>query len=227
MERTHEDFKTLTASYVLGALPEEELPEVRRHIAACEECLELADSLSAGAASLALAVEPVEPPAGFKARVLERVAAERPATEGPGRPASWYRRLLPVAALLLITAIVVVAVFRPIAGNGRRHRVDELLASRRGIELEGEGAAKARIVPSDGGFTLAAADLDEPRRGRVYQLWLIDDKEITSGGTFLARDGVALVRGERSLRGVDAVAVTIEPEGGSPRPTGRKVIASA
>ena len=68
--------------------------------------------------------------------------------------------------------------------------------------------------------------LDE---GQQYQLWLIADGQRTSGAVFsVPTDGyqTVLVESLRPLREYGAFGITIEPAGGSPGPTGDRVMGS-
>jgi len=58
-----------------------------------------------------------------------------------------------------------------------------------------------------------------PPAGRVYQLWTISGETAAPGPTFVPKDGSVLARVKVPLAGSDLMAVTIEPEGGSTRPT--------
>jgi anti-sigma factor RsiW len=80
---------------------------------------------------------------------------------------------------------------------------------------------------SRNGWTLIAHNLPMPRAGRTYQLWLVTPAGKISAGTFMpdAR-GAAMVRATYALArdSLSAVAVTDEPAGGMPQPTGQMVI---
>jgi hypothetical protein len=76
-------------------------------------------------------------------------------------------------------------------------------------------------------WTLVARDLPVPAAGRTYQLWLVTPKAKISAGTFLPRpDGAAEVQATYALApdALTAIAVTEEPAGGVPQPTGALVI---
>jgi Anti-sigma-K factor rskA len=61
---------------------------------------------------------------------------------------------------------------------------------------------------------------------KVYQVWLVERGEHTSGGVFEAREGNGwvLVRSNEPLADYDVVGVTIEPRGGSDGPTSPPVL---
>lgn len=72
-------------------------------------------------------------------------------------------------------------------------------------------------------WTMLAQDLAAPGRGRTYQLWLVttDGQRINAGTFDPDASGRAVVRATYELEPtrLAAVAVTDEPEGGSPQPT--------
>jgi anti-sigma-K factor RskA/putative zinc finger protein len=78
-------------------------------------------------------------------------------------------------------------------------------------------------------WTLVARDLPLPAPGRTYQLWLVTRKAKISAGTFSPRpDGAAEVQATYALAAdaLTAIAVTDEPAGGVPQPTGALVISA-
>jgi len=80
---------------------------------------------------------------------------------------------------------------------------------------------------SRNGWTLIAHNLPMPRAGRTYQLWLVTPTGKISAGTFMPdTSGGAMVRATYALArdSLSAIAVTDEPAGGMPQPTGQMVI---
>jgi Anti-sigma-K factor rskA/Putative zinc-finger len=78
-------------------------------------------------------------------------------------------------------------------------------------------------------WTLVARDLPVPAAGRTYQLWLVTPKAKISAGTFMPQpDGAAEVQATYALAPdqLTAIAVTEEPAGGVPQPTGALVISA-
>jgi hypothetical protein len=76
-------------------------------------------------------------------------------------------------------------------------------------------------------WTLVAHNMPELKAGRTYQLWLVTAKAKISAGTFEPKNGEAMVRAMYSLAPNElmALAVTEEPAGGMPQPTGSMVMA--
>lgn len=93
-----------------------------------------------------------------------------------------------------------------------------------GVAPAGAARARAYISPTRGLF-FAAEGLPPLPAGRTYQLWTIVAGAPVSHGVFdLPADGRAQVLAQAPPGPVDAVAVTIEPAGGVPSPTGDKVL---
>jgi anti-sigma-K factor RskA len=87
--------------------------------------------------------------------------------------------------------------------------------------------ASALLNPARTSAMILARDL-APQQGKDYQLWLIrGDEKIPAGILRASPEGATLARiGEDVLRGgrPDAFAVTVEPQGGMPQPTGPIVL---
>ena len=81
MNLTHDDVRDLAAGFVLGALTPEEDAAVRDHLASCTEPHPEIGELGGVVPYLAGSVEPVEPPAALRSRLLAAAAAERPVAE--------------------------------------------------------------------------------------------------------------------------------------------------
>jgi anti-sigma-K factor RskA len=84
------------------------------------------------------------------------------------------------------------------------------------------------VLTGDGrSGTLVVDGLPKLGPERQYQLWLIQDGQRTSGGVFSVDSwgyGAMVIESERPLDSFQSVGVTIEPAGGSPGPTGEKVL---
>ena len=240
MERAHEDSKGLIAAYVLGALSDPELRDIRSHIMSCDECMAEVERLVEALPSLALSVAPAPLPDGFADRVMGRVAAEREVGRTTDRRSPRPRRplaqVLSFGVLVLAVAVlsmVVVQTRREVAI--RQKVIDALVRRGGGIALNKSGVTVARLVPAKGGALFVAAGLKSAPSGRTYQLWLMRGAclkrptgrcDKVSAGTFDASGGVAVLTVARSLGGWDAAAVTVEPRGGSKQPTTPPVLVS-
>ena len=74
---THEELRESLPAFALGALDADEHREVTAHVASCAECAAEVSALGRVVEEIGLDATPVSPPAGLKAKVLERVANER------------------------------------------------------------------------------------------------------------------------------------------------------
>ena len=102
----------------------------------------------------------------------------------------------------------------------------------RTLALAGQGEfrqalAKAYIEPESGRLIVYAHNLPPVPDGHTYQLWIIVDKQPISAGLLTAdKQGEAKYdAGRMQLGGSVSVAVTLEPAGGVPKPTGPLVLA--
>ncbi len=115
---------------------------------------------------------------------------------------------------------------------------DSLVAAMTGAQVSVvELASTAKLPPGARMFwdrltnrwTLITHDLQPAQAGRTYQLWLVTAKaEKISAGTFNTdAQGRAVVQATYALAEADlaAIAITEEPEGGSPQPTGTILVA--
>ena len=107
-----------------------------------------------------------------------------------------------------------------------RGRVQNLQASQeesRMVALEGPGAAHGAhvevMILGDQRAVLMAEDMPPVPKDRTFQIWIIDDDVPKPSGLFETREDPVATVIDQPLNGADAVAVSVEPEGGSPKPT--------
>lgn len=225
MTRSHEELRSLVPAYVLGAVSEDELREVRDHIVSCDECLAEADGYAEAAASLALAAPVEAPPAGFADRVVESATGGVPQRAPARRRAPWWVRLGAAAGAAALVAVGALWVDARNDLAAQRELVASLLRADDGVRLRGGGAV-AVVVPAEDGAVFVVDGLDAAPDGRDYQLWFLDGGEPASAGVFDVSGDVAVVETGRSLDGVEGAAVTVEPDGGSPQPTTDPIVVS-
>ena len=95
--------------------------------------------------------------------------------------------------------------------------------------LQGSGPAAAAsgfVVAGTGGTNyMVVSGLPDPGAGRTYQAWYLKGQTAVSAGTFtLGTDGVTVVGMSATAGAVTAVALTIEPTGGSDQPTSQPIV---
>jgi anti-sigma-K factor RskA len=99
------------------------------------------------------------------------------------------------------------------------------------IDLAGQtpapGATARALWSRENGMVFTAADLPPAPAGRVYQVWVVTADAPVSAG-LLTRDfpsrAAHVFRTPRDIGAPVAAAVTLEPEGGVPAPTGEKYL---
>jgi anti-sigma-K factor RskA len=229
----------LLPAYALDCLDEEELVRVSEHLAVCAECRAELRSYQAVTDQLALAVPQAAPPTRLKRQLMDRIQPSHPTPFSQPWPSWWQRwtsfmqRTTPVWGLASLFLILVLAVGNLLLWQ----RVNQAETTTRAqamreVTLAGTQAAPGAtgliIVSLDGRYgTLVVDHLPPLDPERQYQLWLIRDGQRTSGAVFsVSRDGYGSVwiSSPQPLSSYSAFGVTIEPAGGSPGPTGDKVL---
>lgn len=168
------------------------------------------------------AATPVEPPPATEA--IQTVARR-----------NWTRGLLALAAsfILLValgtTAVVIGDRLRApaevVALNEIEASPDAQTAS---IDIEDGGIATAHWSESVGKAVLVTTDLPPTASDETYQLWFVRDDGAVPAGLFEPdREGSATALLDGAVQAGDVIAVTVEPEGGSPtgQPTSDPIFA--
>ena len=229
-----ERFEELAAAYALGALAGEERLWFEAYLAGHPELSAEVDELGSVANLLALAPADQEPPAGLRRSVLESVGAPREVISG--EPPRRSRRTEPARRFLRPEMLAAAAAFAAVIGlllwnASLRDQNGDLrgeIAERRTVEMEGSGLASNAggevLLRGEDRAVLVASGLPPAPEGEVYETWIIRDGVPEPAGLFQPRDGDAAAPVEGSMEGAEAVAVTLEPEGGSPMPTSDPIL---
>ncbi|MFE2557828.1 anti-sigma factor domain-containing protein [Streptomyces sp. NPDC059352] len=245
------DLHTLTGAYVLDALDtEEEREAVERHLAHCAGCAQEVRELSETAARLGLAAaEPVGP--ALRAEVLRRIAGVRqlPPVTAPadGRFRGGGRGLRRLPHWALAASLAAAVTLAGVAGLEYR-RAEE--ADLRATRAEASAAAVAAVLaapdarvstarladgavgtlvhsPSLDRAVFAAAGMPAPPDGKVYQLWYDVGGTMRSAGLMASGATTSTTLLEGPANRSAGIGITVEPEGGSPRPTSAPVATMA
>lgn len=101
----------------------------------------------------------------------------------------------------------------------------------KGTEIASRSSGRVYGKADQSSFMLVVHNLPPLERGKVYQLWLSDATgDRTSGGTFTLDEegyGWLVVRLTKSLSDFTNMGITVEPLGGSPAPTGPRVMSTS
>jgi anti-sigma-K factor RskA len=232
----HERFDELKNAFVLGALPEEERREVEEYLAAHPERQTEIDELGAVAGLLALSPQEQEPPPQLRRSIMNVVEAEaeRPRTE-PSSGLARIREFLDVRNLVLgAAALLVIGLFSwNVLLQGQIQDLQDQAQSPQApqvVVLEGSGAArqaKAEVmVLHNDQAVLMADDMPPVPEDRTCQIWVIENDVPKPSGLFEPKEGPIAVVVENSVDRGDTIAVTLEPEGGSRKPTTDPMLAA-
>ena len=220
----HGRFEELKDAYVLGALTEAERQEFEEYLASHPERQAEVEELGTVAGLLALSPQENEPPPQLRSRILEAVRGEAPHAGEDRRSAfAWIGELLSVRNVALgVATLLAIGLF--IWSMTLLEEVQDLQATqKRTIVLQGSGVAekvRAEVyMLADGRAVLLAENMPPVPEDRTMQIWVIEDDVPKPGGLFDPKGKVVAAAITHPLRGADAIAVTVEPDGGSPKPT--------
>jgi anti-sigma-K factor RskA len=226
----------LLPAFVLDALADDETIQVVSHLEHCPSCQAELASLQHVADDLPLALAQASPPPALKSRLLSSIHSRQSARLQSATPVTPQKRLsafqkyLPVfgLAFLLVIAVVNVVLWRQLYASSRQagsqFQVVALANTQNSPSAVGE-----LVMDRSGQYgTLVVDKLADLGSASQYQVWLIRNGERTSGGVFSVNpDGYAAleIHAPQPLDSYDSIGVSIEPYGGSPAPTGDRVLA--
>ncbi len=229
--------RDLLPGYALGCLDPEDERFVSAHLPGCPACREELESFVHVADRLSTTVPGAEPPAGLEHRILRALGRRSSALRGQPayrfpRFASWRPALAAVAAVFIVALaagnlLQWTGVIRPGAQAGDTRLMTVMLA---GVG-DARGAYGTVVLDTaDREGVLAVTGLPQLDAEHQYQLWLIRGAERRSGGVFSVDAGgygSLLLKVPSDFRDFRAFGISIEPVGGSPAPTGTKVMSGA
>jgi len=224
------ELHTLSGAYALDALSAEEAAAFRTHLEACPACCQEVRELRAAAARMG-ASEASLPPESLRGRVLE--AADRtPQLPPPVRPIGsapsrrWRCRLLAAAAAVVLVAGAVFGI-----GQIGDEDTSQLAAGveqvfeapdAHRVEVEtSHGPLRVATSQSEGEMAVDTSSLVPLDRDHVYQVWtVVNDEPIPV--VVLEQPSAGAHMG--MPRPGTEVAITVEPAGGSQKPTTDPII---
>lgn len=219
-----EEIEELIGAYALGALPAETLAAIGEHLDSCVNHPEAAH-FRAVASTLVFAPPEIAPPAALKTRLMAAVREEASqSTNGPRAGLfGWLKRVTPQRAVpyVLAGALAVAIAALILTNTGGSDSPDRAV-----ITLAGASDASAVLHElEDGVVVMEAAGLQPLADDQTYQVWAIRSGQPESLGLLgTAPEGNALGAMRADLSGIDAVAVTVEPAGGSSAPTTEPIL---
>jgi anti-sigma factor RsiW len=233
-----DDMHVLTGSYVLDAVSDTEREEFERHLQHCPTCDAEVRGLRETAARLALACAMTPPArmeqqvlaATYRTRQLPPLPAGRPRRDRRRAPAGRVlrfpgRALRRRLAVLAAAASVAAAVALGITQLSTQHQLDQARATAIARVVTAPDARVETARTSAGGSVtvVTSAALREAvvstsgmaplPSSRVYQVWVMTRSGARSAG--LLHGGSLLA----PVRPGDRIGITVEPSGGTTRPT--------
>jgi anti-sigma-K factor RskA len=216
--------------YILGLLDEREMEAVERLLrddrAVRERARELREALSA----LAFDVEPLDPPAGLKARVME--AARADLAPAPISLAERRQGTLTRWTPWLVAAALALALAGSLIWNAQLRSDLDNQPETATYAVAGSGAAEGVagtliVIGDEDDAILNLAGLAALPSDRAYQVWLIADDAPVPNVTFTPNAaGTATISVPGRIDDYSTLAITIEPAAGSLAPTTAPIIFS-
>ena len=203
--------RELLTDYARGALPEADAVRLEEHLRACPACRGEVREVREGFVELVEGLPRAQVPPGAWNRVLDRVRRQKMRL---GQRVAWG-----LAASLVVVAALGFWGFQALQDAAQADLEARTVA--RWLARDDVTRVSLGIYPSGGfgsvlllpdGRTLFVLD-DGPGRGKSYQAWGHRDGQVVSLGTF--RRPIF----ETNTSGFDEVGVSLEPRGGSDRPT--------
>ncbi|RYJ05502.1 MAG: hypothetical protein EON52_11235 [Actinomycetales bacterium] len=225
------DLHGLLAPYALDALDADERSGFESHLDQCETCQAelpgLVETLSRVGES-----ESATPPPALRSSVLAAVSTmpqQRPVVSLDSRRR--LRRTLPqlVAAAAVVAAMVgggFAAIEHDNVSDMRadQERVTAIISAADATTTSGNvstgGTLRVISSKSHSAAVVSGSSLKELPGDKVYQLWTMHHGIPKDAGLLGTKDGMVYVP---KLGDAVAVAVTVEPQGGSKEPTGEPV----
>jgi anti-sigma-K factor RskA len=232
------DIHALSGAYAVDALDDPERVQFERHLAQCADCRAEVQSFRETTAIMTEAETDPAPPASLRASVLAGISQVRPfppetaavQTAGPvATVVTLRRRTLPmlVAAAAVLVLITAGAFAWHPWTSGQTTLADQVLHAPDAVKITEKipgGHGELTLVRSASlkRAVMVGEDVPEPPSGKTYQLWLQEPGQgMVSAGLMPDSHQATLLSGDPTM--ATAAAVSVEPAGGSKKPTTQPV----
>ena len=104
-----------------------------------------------------------------------------------------------------------------------------ITVSLKGTDVQPQAQGQLIADPNSQSAVLVIVGLTPLEAGKTYQVWLIQGNAPVSAGLLKVDEngqGVLVVSSETAIGSFDALGISVEPEEGSPQPTGDIVVLS-
>ncbi len=233
MTATHEELLDGVAAYALGVLPPAQAADVIEHLRTCESCRAeyglLRPAVTAVALSAEACADATTGAAGarplLKARVMKQVREDAARRSAPARaraPRVWpaYFATAACLAIALLTGLAYVSL------DARMAAQQQMVADMTSAGSQRHPFAGGEVLMNGERIYIMMHDMPSPPSGHVYQAWTVAKgaKGVAPSSTFMpANGGSGMVRLPAQATTLAAVAVSVEPEGGSQQPTTKPI----
>lgn len=235
----HTALKENLSAYALGALDANDVPALEAHLRTCKSCTADLAAYRQITDGLLAALPPHSPPAGLKKRIQQRLARE--AGSSSSRAMWSFGRIAFGAAFVLLLGLNALSLLQ--LNSIRQAQAEQDARSTTAqtaiamlaypgtqvVAFDQNGIAGSLLVDKQRNLLAVFAwHLPPTPSAKVYQLWLVDPQgNRTSGGFLVPETGypfaTTVIQSPAPLSGFTSLGVTVEPQGGSPEPTGPKV----
>jgi anti-sigma-K factor RskA len=230
----HDEMLDVVAAYALGVLPPQEASAAIDHLKTCEACQAEYRLLQPAVTAVAYSAEAcADPTSGaavvsplLKARIMKRVRGEE---KRPQVPRVW----LAYAAAAACLAFAIVTGFLDVSLNARlgRERAQSSLQAQTIADFMAPDSKHRQfhdgeVLMHGQRLYIAMHNMPMPPKGKVYQAWTLTKgaKSVAPSMTFMpSAGGMTVVRLPEAATTLAAVAVSVEPEGGSLQPTTKPI----
>jgi anti-sigma factor RsiW len=234
---TEHDVHTLTGAYATDALPDDERRVFDDHLEQCAACRQEVAELLATTARLGAAAS-AQAPAAMRERVLAEIARTRQVSPrvtslaDHRKAQAWFRQPVGIAASFLMVLTLGLGAYAA-TENQRADRAEQTASRIAAVATDPDRATATRTVKSGGSGTLIAAGDQAIFRangvtslpaGRTYQLWIIDAKGAHSAGVLGRGESGDIQKFVEGVTASDQIGLTVEPKGGSKRPSTSPVL---
>jgi len=222
-------------AYALNILTPEETSRVAGHLATCPACRAELRAYLLTVDELPLALAQTAPRPELKDHLMSEIRS-RKAKSVPTSPITIWQRLAVflrrsapawAMALILVLAVGNLLLWRRLNQVTTRQATSMRVFALANTADSPRASGSLVLGPSGRYGSLVVDRLPKLDAEHQYQVWLIKDGQRTSGGVFsVGPGGYAAVELHAPVPLIEyqAIGVTVEPAGGSPGPTGAKVL---
>jgi anti-sigma-K factor RskA len=244
MNANCQPFRDLLPAFALEALDPDEVRMLETHLKTCPDCQDSLEEYRAVGDGLMFALPLRTPPPRVRARLVASLAAAKAPT--PSTRRAWpIWQLVGGLALVILLALNVSTLSQLQALQRQQTALTQQLQTSqtalalvaypegRTLTVTGQQATGTLVLNSElKSGVLFAWGLQTLDAAQTYQIWLIQpDGRRVSGGLFRPEPSQPFVSvvipSSRPFSDFTGMGVTIEPAGGSPGPTGPKVLGAS